>query len=277
MKTNKPFLFLLAALTVPGIAPAADWRVEAPPLDPVFDHTITLAAGIGHAWESTRVRLDASDGTPGTPLDAERDLGFADNESTGRFELILRPRPRHRIRAGFNYLSIARKASTVLDQDVRFGDQVYLTGETVESQLRLRSWWISYGFSFLRLPNAEAGFSVGVSSLDQYGKAGVPARRVSETEERVVPAPQFGLDATIRFSPRWYGEARYQYVALSEGQREGSLSQLDAAAIFQFDPNIAVGLGYTMYRIRADVRVTGDSGLFNYSAQAPQLFLRASF
>jgi hypothetical protein len=277
MKITRPLPLLLATLAVPVAAQAATWREEPPPPDPVFDHTITLSAGVGYASQSTMVRLDASDGTLGTSLDAERDLGLAESEATGRLELILRPRPRHRIRAGFNYLPTDRKGRVELDQDIRFGDQVYLAGETVESKLRLRSWWMSYGFSFLRLPRAEVAASLGVTSLDLYAQAGVPARAVRETEERTVPAPQFGLDATFKLSERWYAEARYQYVDINQDQGNGTLRQLDAAVIFQFDPNIAVGLGYSRFDLKAEIRDTGDSGSFSYAANSPQLFLRASF
>ena len=73
-----------------------------------------------------------------------------------------------------------------------------------------------------------------------YGKQ----LRLKETEERAFPAPQLGLEAAVKFTERWYGEARYQYVHVNASNASGSLGQLDAAVAFQFDRNIAAGMRY---------------------------------
>jgi len=261
----------------PLLAQAQGRPGSAPPADPVFDHTITIGGSLGYNSASTRVRLDASDGTPGTPLDAERDLGLDSGELTGWAGVTLRPRPRHRIRAGLNYLPSDRSARSVLDEDIRFGDETYFAGEEVASKLRIRTWSITYAFSFLRLPNAELAGSLGVTSIGVYARAGVPARFVEETEERSVPAPQFGIEGAFRFAEGWYGEARYQYVKVNASGDTGKLAQLDASVVFQFDPNIAAGLGYSLFDADVERSDAGDGGLFRYKAHGPQLFIRASF
>lgn len=266
------------ALLILPLAGAAQSRPAAgPPPDAVFDHTITIEASLGYGSTDTRVRLDAPDGTPGTVLDAEQDLGLDSGEMTGWVGVVLRPRPRHRIRAGLNYLASDRRARQLLEEDILVGDEVYLVGEEVDSHLRLRTWSLAYAYSFLRLPRAEAAFSLGVTSIGAYAKVGVPARAVSETEERSVPAPQAGLEATARVWRHWYAEARYQYVKVNASGNSGRLSQLDAAVIFQFDPNIAAGLGYSSFDIDVESNDPGDSGTSRYRTQGPRLFLRASF
>jgi len=272
-----PLIAGLLAVLAPVAAQAQERPRSEPPPDPVFDHTITLEASIGYGSTDTRVRLDAPDGTPGTVLDAEEDLGLDSGEMTGWVGVILRPRPRHRIRAGLNYLASDRRARQVLEEDILVGDEVYVVGEEVDSHLRLRTWSVSYAYSFLRMPRAEAAFSLGVTSIGAYARAGVPARAVSETEERSVPAPQVGLEATVRVWRDWYAEARYQYVKVNAGGNSGRLSQLDAGVIFQFDRNIAAGLGYASFDVDVESNDPGDSGTFRYKTQGPRLFLRASF
>ena len=273
---SRQSVVLLVLLAVPAAAGAQD-RYGQPELDPVFDATIAITGSLGYSWTDSALRLDASDGTRGTTLDGERDLDLAANEMTGRLEVVLRPRPRHRLRLGLSYLPSDRSASKVADQDILFGDNTYVVGDELRSKLRVRSWSAAYAYSFLRSPRAEIAGSIGVTSIDFIAEVGVPARRLKETEERAFPAPQLGLEAAVKFAGRWYGEARYQYVHMSASNANGSLGQLDAAVVFQFDPNIAAGLGYTQTKGDVGRSNTGDSGRLAYSTGGPQLFLRASF
>jgi hypothetical protein len=267
---------LLLVLAWPAVAGAQD-RYGEPEPDPVFDSTIAISGSIGYSWTDSTLRLDASDDTPGTSLDGERDLGLDANEMSGQLEVVLRPRPRHRVRLALNYLPSDRSASQVTDRDIYFGDDVYVAGDEVRSKLRIRTWSAAYAYSFLRSPSAEVAVSLGVTSIDFYAEVEVPARSLKEIEERSLPAPQLGLEAAVRFNSRWYGEARYQYVRLNASSVSGSLGQLDASVAYQLHPNVALGLGYT--RFVGDVRKeqSGDSGRLAYSSSGPQLFLRASF
>lgn len=273
---SRQSVVLLVMLAAPGAAGAQD-RYGQPEPDPVFDATVAITGSLGYSWTDSTLRLDASDGTPGTNLDGERDLGLDANEMTGRLDVVLRPRPRHRLRLGLSYLPSDRSASKVTDQDILFGDNLYAVGDEVRSKLRVRSWSAAYAYSFLRSSRAEIAGSIGVTSIDFMAEVGVPSRRLKETEERAFPAPQLGLEAVVKFTERWYGEARYQYVHVNASNASGSLGQLDAAVVFQFDRNIAAGLGYT--QLDGDVRRSkpGDSGRLAYSTGGPQLFLRASF
>ena len=273
---SRQSVVLLVMLAAPGAAGAQD-RYGQPELDPVFDATVAITGSPGYSWTDSTLRLDASDGTPGTNLDGERDLGLDANEMTGRLDVVLRPRPRHRLRLGLSYLPSDRSASKVTDQDILFGDNAYAVGDEVRSKLRVRSWSAAYAYSFLRSPRAEVAGSIGVTSIDFMAEVGVPSRRLKETEERAFPAPQFGLEAAVRLTDHWYAEARYQYVHLNGSNASGSLGQLDAAVVFQFDPNIAAGLGYT--QVDGDIKKTqlGDSGRLAYATGGPQLYLRGSF
>jgi hypothetical protein len=250
---------------------------EEPVFDPVFDATVAISGSFGHAWLDSTLRLDASDGTRGTALDGERVLGLEDHENTGRLDVVLRPRPRHRLRFGLNYLPSDRSAREVIGEDILFGDNVYVAGDEVVSQLRIRSWSIAYAYSLVRSSRAEIALSAGVTSVDFVAEAGVPARGLKDSEERSFPAPQFGLEATVRFADRWYGEARYQYLRLNTSDAKGSFGQLDAALVFQFDPNIAAGLAYAQVEGDISKEQFGDSGRLAYSSRGPRLFLRVSF
>jgi hypothetical protein len=275
MPPSRSRAFLAIALALPLAAEAQSARRPVTPPDPLFDHTISVTGGIGIASPETVIRYDASDGTPGTTIDAEDDLGFDDQDMATRLDITLRPRKRHRVRLGLVALPGDRSASQVIEEDIRFGDDVYLAGETVESKLRLRAWSASYGYSFLRQPRYEFGVSVGFTSIGLLAEAGVPARGVREREEQTVPAPQVGADLSFRISPRWYAEARYQYFKVSADDASGRLTQLDAAVMFQVNPNLAVGLGWTSFDGDVELREAGDSGLFRQKTDSFLLQVRA--
>jgi hypothetical protein len=268
-----PLLVLLFVL--PSVAGAQAARRGAPLPDPMLDQTISVTGGLGLASPETLIRYDAADGTPGTELKAEEDLGFDDRELATRLDVVLRPRARHRFRLGLVALPEGRSAGTVIDEDIRFGDDVYLAGETVQSKLRLKAWSASYGYSFIRSPRVELGASLGVTSLGLLAESGVPARGLSEREERTAPAPQAGAEFAWRFGPRWYGEARYQYFEISDDDARGRLTQGDAAVYFQVNGNLAVGLGYTDFDVRVDLFDAGDSGRYRQRSESVMLLVRA--
>lgn len=264
---------LLLLLPVAAVAQPA--RGTAPPRDPLFDDRLSVTVGVGAAWPETLVRYDASDGTRGTPLEAENDLGFDERETVTRLDVALRPRARHRLRLGLVALPDPRRATTVIAEDIRFGDDVYFAGDTVKSTLRLRAWSASYGYSFVRSPRLEIGASLGVTSLGLLAEAGVPARGLREREERTELVPQGGVDAAYRFGPRWHGEARYQYFELSGDDARGRLTQAEAAVMFQINPHLAAGLSYTDFDASVDLREPGDSARYRQRSGSVMLVVRA--
>lgn len=275
MLPRRPRLLALLALAFPLAAEAQAARRPVQPPDPLFDHTISVTAGFGHATPDTTFRIDASDGTPGTTIDASDDLGFDDSELSDRLEITLRPRKRHRVRLGLAALPADRTASTVVEQDLLVGDDVYAAGETVESKLRVRAWSASYGYSFVRRPRFELGLSVGFTSVAVTAETGVPSRGTRQRFEENLPAPQAGVDFSFRFSRRWYAEARYQYFNVDHDDASGNLTQLDAAVMYQFNSNIAVGLAFSSFDGEVDFTEPGDSALFEQKTDSVLLMIRA--
>ena len=261
-------------LLLPAVADAQSARRAVPP-DPLFDHRVSVTLAAGFAPLSTSVRLDGADGTPGTLLSGEDDLALAGDGVALGFDLTLRPRPRHRVRLGLEPLPGNRRARVALEEDIRFGDEVYLAGETVQSSLRLRAWSASYLYSILRIPSAEVALSFGLASLDLRAEAGVPARGVREREETWVPAPQLGAEATLRFSRRWYGELRYRYFDADLDDNRGTLYRIDLGVMYQLNPQLAVGLAVTRFDVEAERVESGDTGLFRQRTDSVMLAIRA--
>lgn len=262
-------------LMLPLHADAQSARRPAPPPDPLFGQTVSVTGSIGYASTDTTVRLDATDGTLGSVLDAEDDLGLDEQDVAERLEITLRPRERHRVRLALSALPGDRRGSVVPDEDLRVGDDVYAAGETLRSKLRFRAWSASYAYSVLRRPRFELALSAGVTSIGVLAETAAPARGASERFEETVPAPQLGIEASFRVTPRWYAETRYQYFDLSASDASGRLTQLDLGVMFQVNDHLAAGLGYVLFDAEADFREPGDSGLFRFRTDSVMLVIRA--
>ena len=241
------------------------------PLDELF----RLRAGVFSADTASEVRLDADDGTTGTDVSLEDDLGLRDHSDVGDVEVELRIRQRHRVR--FNYFKLDRNATETIDRQIRFGNDVYEPGDTVESAIDLRNFAVTYAYEFMRSDRYEIGAGLGVSLNELTADAAVRARGIAEDETRAVPIPVIGLDALFRFSDRIHAQVRGEYLHLNLDDIDGTVINLRGEVVYRFNRTLGVGLGYTMYETEVDSEKPGDTGRFYIENSGGLAFFRVSF
>jgi len=268
-----PALVLFVAL-LPAMAVA---QQRPPPFDPVFDARVSLGGGLGYGSVDTDFRFDANDGTRGTALNAEDDLGLDSGRLLGRAEVTLRPRPRHRVRLGTYFLPLKRDATQVLAADARFGNDQYFAGETVATELDLQIGTLSYTYSVIRRERTEVGLSIGIDMIDFRAELDVAARQLNEREEESGPAPLFGAEVAHQFRGRWYGEARLQYFSVSIDESEGSILQGELNALYRYRENVLFGAGLNYFDVALESNDPGDTGTFDLTLLSPQAFIRVAF
>lgn len=266
---------------VPVVLLAACGVAEARPPeqrpDNLIDDRFGLQASLMYSSSSTVARLDATDGTLGTEFNAEDDLGLPKSELIARGEAWFRMRERHRARIGTYFIPLDRTGTTTLTRDISFGDETFLTGEEVTSRIKLEVFSLTYVYSVIRNERVEAGISLGFDVVGFEAEASVPSRLRTEREERSGPAPRAGLEATFRINPRFYAEARGQYVKVDIDDVEGSLLAYELNVLYRMTPNITFGLGFLGLDVAVDSMNPGDTGKFDLSTTAPQLFARVGF
>lgn len=224
---------------------------------------------------STDVRYDSSLAVPGTLMDAEDVLGLADKKKQGDLELMFRMLERHRIRAEFYRLS--RSGDRVLDQQIRFGDDVYNVGDRVLSKMDLRTLDLVYTYSFLRREKLELSGGLGIHLLQAEGQLDVPARFVHEHLDTAGPFPTLAFDGTWRFTKRFSLNGRANYLGGETGDVKASYLAWHADVQFRWRPNFALGAGYTLTHFYLDSRDPDESGFFRFHYQGPEAFVRVSF
>jgi hypothetical protein len=270
----------IARLLAAALLLAATAAVAKPPPDEpdnLLNDRVTLQAGLVSSSNQTAIRYDSSAGTPGTDLDAEKDLGLPSRKLVGRAELMFRMKERHRIRIQNYYLPLDRQATTLLQKTVNFGNTTYNVNDVVASELKMRLLVINYSYSIVKNDRAELGASLGFDVIGFEAAATVAARLRTEREDRSAPAPLAGLDGTVRMSSRFYAEARAQYLKVNVHNVKGTLETFEANLLYRLSPNVTFGLGYSGFKVDVESLKVTDSGQFQLRSTGPQLFARVGF
>jgi hypothetical protein len=104
---------------------------------------------------TTDLRLDQRDGTTGTELSAENDLGMKDSKSQGRAELTFRLRERNRLRV--DYMKLSRNGDRVLNKQINFGNQTFNVTDRAQTLLEWRSLTVRCSTPIASRPASGSG------------------------------------------------------------------------------------------------------------------------
>lgn len=266
--------WLLAGCVLAGLCLARAAHAQEEIASPFEDH-FRLTSGLLSTTTETELRLDADDGTPGTLVSGESDLGLREQSEQADVEAELRIRERHRVR--FNYFRLDRTAAQVIDRQIQFGNDVFDVGDLAETRLDWREFSVTYGYTFLRRESFEVYGSFGVHLVEASAQGEVSAEDIREEETEAAPIPALGIGTLIRFSDRFHFEARADYLKVSIDEFDGTLLDLRGAVLFRFNRNVAVGAAYVLMEREATSEDADDSGVFNLHNSGPELFLRVAF
>ncbi len=241
------------------------------------DDRLRVSLGVMKVSSSTTLRADSSTGVPGTVIDGESQFGLDKSDYEPAFEVMMRAGTRNRL--WFNYFTLDRDGSPVLQEPILFRDALLQPGEPLQSELDLRVLTITYGYSFWRSEKLELAATLGVSSvqINAQAKVATEAVHVNETQTAAGPYPTPGFAATWSITKHFYLDGRVQYLDLHVSDVSGSLGLGEIDAIYRFHPNLALGLGYTEVKAHVDSTKLSDSGLFDFNSKGPLLFVRVSF
>jgi hypothetical protein len=242
------------------------------------DERLRISLGAMYLKSTTSIRLDSSGNAPGTPIDGEGRLGLDRADFEPKFQATVRVAVRHRL--SFDYFTLDRSGNTTLaGTPIVFKDVTFIPGDQLQTKLSLRSLGITYGYSFWHSDTLEIAGTFGVHASDVSAMARVqsPTRNVFQSEDEAGPVPTLGLDATWVVSRRFYLDGRVQYLDLHVGNLDGSLGIYEFDALYRYRPNVSVGIGYTDFKVHLESTRNTHGGLFDLSAQGPQMFFRIAF
>jgi hypothetical protein len=224
---------------------------------------------------TTNIRLDATDGTPGTLLSAEDDLGLDDVLNQMRVEVDMRMVKHHHLRVDF--FKAGRFQQGTLARDIRFGDFIFDAGTQFRANLDWRTFSITYMYMPLLTERIEAGFLHGIHVVQTKASGGEPGTLNRESASEVGIYPTFGLGGTFRFTRRFALTARGEMLIVDRHDFTAKMADIHADVQFRWRPNVAFGLGYTKLTNELELFDIDQTLLFNMDTNGPELFARVSF
>ena len=245
-------------------------------LSPTYER-VRLSLGVLHLSTTTGIRLDSRQGVPGTPIEAESLFRLDRSDFEPKFQAMVRAGERHRLR--FDYFTLDRTGHTTLTGPIVYRDVLLQTGDPVDSNLSMRSFGITYEYSFVHRENFELAATIGLNDTDISARARVSTqtRHVDQREDRAGPFPTIGLDSTYVLSKRFYFDVRAQYFKASIDHLTGSLGFYEFAGLYRFRPNVSIALGYTAVKTTLDSRQARTAGRFDFDTKGPEFFIRVAF
>ena len=249
--------------------------VERP--DNLLDDRFEIGGTFVFSSSDTSLRVDSSAGAPGTTLNGESDLALPHKKLIGELDVMFRPAERHTVRVNYLFLPLSRDATTALKQPINFKDSSYSTGDVVSSQLDIKLEGLTYTYSFIKNDRVELGAGLGVDLIEVSAQANVPARLAEQHQETSAPVPLGTIDATYRFSSRWYAQGDWQYMRATVNHIYGSVATWQLGALYRVNPNVTLGVGFQSYHVTVDSRKVGDTGLFTIKTTGPMISARVGF
>ncbi|WP_417483291.1 hypothetical protein [Maricaulis sp.] len=246
------FTLTLAALAAAASAGAAAQGPDSIRQRPTFE----LALGGFVTDHDAAIRVDSAALGRGTELDFADDLGFDLSKTVLRADAIMRLGDSGRHRFDASYFRLSRASTTILEETVQFGDQVFTYSADLDSQFRLAIAKLNYTYVVSRGMNHEFGVSAGVFMADVDLGLTAPDFGLSEREAVTLPLPTVGLRGQTEITERWTLKASTDLFFLETDDIAGSLADLRLSAEFAVTDHVALGAGY--YYVTSDIEYTGS-------------------
>jgi hypothetical protein len=222
---------------------------------------------------NTSIRLDARDGSLGTNLDLEDDLGLDDRKATPLFSVDWRIKGPHHLQ--FHWFDLDRSSSKRLEGEIRIEDEIFYADETLESSLDTRVLVLNYGYDFFhKKENASLGILGGFHYVDLSAKFNVLDREVSESASADAPLPLIGIFGGHAFNDKWGFWGSGQLFALSIDDYDGTLVNLWAQIYHNPFKHFGWGFGYNWFGFNLDVTDSDLNGNLDFAYQGPMIFVK---
>lgn len=230
----------------------------------------------------TKVRLDATDGTPGTTIDFEQNLGMSDTESLPAFGFRWRFARRHRLR--LDYFSLKRSGSAITTTEIRFGDEVFQVDLPISSFFDIDVISLGYSFSPVFDEKKELGLFAGLSVQDaSFGLQGNAGQGIiSSSSGLTAPLPAFGVGGgyamTDRLSGRfWIGYFSFSLALSDENRLSGEINTANIGVFHRTFENLRFGLKYSYFSIDAEFGNSSGFNVVDYTYHGPSLAVEMIF
>ncbi len=270
---HKLLFVLTAALLISGTALAQtddEWRSW-----PMGDR-FTISAEAFFPKIDTIVRLDATNGAPGTTIDFEQNLNMSDSETLPALGFAWRFAKKHQLLA--NVFDLSRSGSAITTTEIRFGDEVFQADLPIASFFDVQVISVGYAYSFIFDEKKELALSAGLSVQDyKFGLLGTGNLGLIEEESGLTaPLPAFGLTGGYAFTDKWIlrggiGVFGFSVALSDEEELSGEIINARAAIQHNTFENFHFSLSYSYFDVSAEFVTSGRLNSVEYQYHGPTL------
>ena len=264
MNTHTVRLYLCVALLLATAVPVAAQYKPRPLDDPATGESYHIEGSVGFWFPSSDLTVASSgsgflSGIGGTSISAENDLGMPSSQRLPQFELVLRPAPRHKLRA--QYIPISQTGSVTLNRTIIFNGQAYRIGIPLVSTLDWKAARFNYEFDFISNNRGFGGFIIEAKYTDVRVELDAPTFNLAEFASARAPIPALGGIGRVYVVPNISitGELTAFKLPSIEDKYAGHYVDVDIYGTLNFTNNIGVKGGFRSlnmgYLIKQD---TGD-------------------
>jgi hypothetical protein len=242
--------------------------------DPLFDR-FNFRIGAFFASVNTEVRLDSKTLGRGVALNFEDDLGLDDADNLVQFQGDLVLARRHKL--GFSYLDFSRDSTTVLLEEIRFGDITIPVNAQVRSFFDAQLIDLDYTYFLLRKERLALGISAGFAAFDL--STGVEERRLGLSQVAVAefPVPEVGVELRYAVAPKLLFQTSGQWISLTFGEYSGALWDLAASLEHRTFRYLSFGIGLSAIELDGEIDDTEFVGALDLEYAGVQIFARLRY
>jgi hypothetical protein len=235
-----------------------------------------IDVGVFSATQDTTVRLDATDGTVGTLIDLEDNLGLDSRVSDPRIDVLWRYKKRSSV--SLSYFKLERDSVGPLSITIKFGDIILDPATTSDVRTVYDIGVISaqWGYSFFRTPKWDARFTIGIFAMDIFASLQDPADPVKQDQGDVLaPLPVLGMGFDHKLTGKWHLSGGFRYFSLEyEDKYSGNLTEALVGATHHTFKNVGFGIAYNYMNLDIDSTDEDFSGLLNIRYKGPFAYVR---
>jgi hypothetical protein len=259
---------------------ATTMQSSKPPRDvPWFVEKFKLSAGFFLALANTDVSVSNKDGSRGTDINFEHDLGFS--RSTGTFLGDFQWRSSSRSRFDLSYYVVNQNATYTLQRDITFGGNTYNVNSSVYSFFNTNIYRFSYGYAIISQPNYEAGLLIGAHIIRFNVGLGYSGQNINVEANKdfgfTAPLPDFGIWGGYAFGQNWAVNGEFDYLALTIDNISGKILGYNVSATYRAVKNLTFSLGYTGFNFKVDATRKNLIGDLKWGYNGPTITVAYAF
>jgi outer membrane protein len=224
---------------------------------------------------STKVTKDTVDGIPGFEIDIEDVLGVAEKKTVLQVDATARIGQYHRVELG--YFELGRKTTTILENDLEFGDAFFPAGSEIFAQIDASVFRAVYAYSLMRDAQKELAIMVGAHIMNMDVEMASTTTSEAAHSKAGTPLPVIGVAASIFISDRTTIAAKVQIFRTDFEHYEGSLNYATLEAQYRVSEAVGIGLGYNFYGMKLSSTDSAVNGNLEIQHHGPVLFFTLGF